>query len=253
MVMTKDNIKAVILLAGVGRRAWPESLYTPKSLFLIGNKPLLWYSIRNLVEVGVKEFCLVVGFEEDQIKHFVNIRFPHIKVTYIKSEKYLSTHCIYSYFMATPFFKNNNFFRLVGDLIYSKNILNSLIKSQKRIVTAVEKKEKRSPEEFSVRVDKEKGLILKYGEEISGLEAYGEVKGIDFISKRGSIEVADSLVDLINQGKTNYFADFAYQNIINHGGSVHFIDLSNNDFWYEIDTKRDYDFAIKSLESRGLL
>ena len=63
-------MKAIILAGGFGYRLGIESTRTPKPLIEIGNKPLLWYIMKNYSYNGVKNFIICTGY-----KHFSFIKF----------------------------------------------------------------------------------------------------------------------------------------------------------------------------------
>jgi glucose-1-phosphate thymidylyltransferase len=56
-------MKAIILCAGLGTRLRPLTFSIAKHLIPVGNKPVLFFAIENLVEVGVREVGLIVSKE----------------------------------------------------------------------------------------------------------------------------------------------------------------------------------------------
>ena len=243
---TNSNLKALILVAGRGSRQGGLTDDTNKSLLIVGKNPILWYSIKNLIETGVENICLVTGYKSRKIHTFIRKNFPNDKITFIFNKIFLSTNSIYSYYLARNFFYKSNFFRLDGDLVYSKNILRELINSNKKIVAAVEKKRKKSSEELSVSVGTKNRQIKKYCKTLSRKEAFGDAKGIEFVTKEASGIVSNSLVSMIQNGKINEYAEMAYQNIINNGGVVNYSLLEPGDYWCDVDTNQDLETAIKN-------
>ncbi len=241
------EVKALILLAGTGSRLWPLTKVIHKALLPIGEYPLLWYSISNLKSFGINKICLVVGFQAKQIKNFMDVYFPNLKVKYVYNKIFNSSNSIYSYYLASSFIKNSRYIRLEGDLIYNKGILKSLILKEGGIISAVEKKLKKSFEEYSVIVDEKSNLLLKYGKNISIKNSYGEAKGIEIISKEGSLLVRSTLREIVKKGDLNKYAEVTYQNIINTGGIINYVKLNKSDFWCEIDTYEDLDYANKNI------
>ncbi len=64
-------MKAVILAAGEGARMGPFTASEPKVMIPVGNKPILEYAVEALVENGVRELVLIVGYRKERIQsHF---------------------------------------------------------------------------------------------------------------------------------------------------------------------------------------
>lgn len=70
---TKPVTKAMILAGGLGTRFLPATLAVAKELVAIGNKPILLYHLKDLVEAGITD-VLIVGnrFKEESFKNFLN-------------------------------------------------------------------------------------------------------------------------------------------------------------------------------------
>ena len=64
--------QAVILAGGQGERLKPLTNHIPKPLALINGIPFLDYLIHSLVEVGIKEILLLVGYKYEQIVNRYN-------------------------------------------------------------------------------------------------------------------------------------------------------------------------------------
>ena len=63
--------KAVILAAGRGKRMGSFTEQTPKPMLLVDGKPMLEHILGRLSAAGVAEFCIVVGYQHEQIEaHF---------------------------------------------------------------------------------------------------------------------------------------------------------------------------------------
>ncbi len=62
-----NELKAVILAGGSGRRLWPLTETIPKPMLPLGGKPTLEHVINNLKSAGFKEIIIVVGYMKDQI------------------------------------------------------------------------------------------------------------------------------------------------------------------------------------------
>ncbi len=64
-------MRAIIPVAGVGERLRPFTHTTPKPLLSLAGKPILGHIIDNLLENGVDELVLVVGYLGEKIEEYV--------------------------------------------------------------------------------------------------------------------------------------------------------------------------------------
>lgn len=61
----QNNISAVILAAGKGKRMLSK---TQKVLHKIGNQPMVYYPLYNLLQAGITDLYVVVGFQAEKVK-----------------------------------------------------------------------------------------------------------------------------------------------------------------------------------------
>lgn len=246
--MNARGIKAVILLAGDGGRLQPLTHKTPKCLLVAGGKPLLWYSLTHLIDIGISEFIFVVGHKAEMIKHYVQQNFPNIRCTFIYNNEYNEKNIIYSFYLARKHLRNTTFLRVEGDLLYNRDIPLRLLSRTRGIISAVEPKHKTTPEEFCVRVNPKKGTIIEYGKHIAPKQAYGLAHGIDFVAKNASLAVFHALEEIIRRNQTQEYAEFAFQYVAKLGGPVFYQDNDPTDFWFDVDTEADLAFAQKNIQ-----
>ena len=60
------TLKGLILSGGKGSRLRPFTYTSAKQLVPIANKPVLFYTIEQLVECGITDIAIVVGDTADQ-------------------------------------------------------------------------------------------------------------------------------------------------------------------------------------------
>lgn len=57
-------MKAIIPVAGAGTRLRPLTYTQPKPLIPVAGKPILSFIIDPLIEQGVTEFLIILGYQE---------------------------------------------------------------------------------------------------------------------------------------------------------------------------------------------
>ncbi|ACV11174.1 Nucleotidyl transferase [Halorhabdus utahensis DSM 12940] len=82
---------AIVLAAGEGTRLRPLTHNRPKPMLPAGNTPILEYVLDALVEAGVEELVLVVGYERDRVQNHVGPTYRGRPVTYVDQTKQLGT------------------------------------------------------------------------------------------------------------------------------------------------------------------
>lgn len=90
--MSGDNIPAVVLAAGEGRRLDPLTNRRPKPMVPVANQPILEYVVSAIADAGIDRIVLVVGYQEERIRnHFGDGNEWGIEIEYVVQEKQLGT------------------------------------------------------------------------------------------------------------------------------------------------------------------
>lgn len=85
-------MKAVILAAGEGARMGPFTASVPKVMIPVGNRPILEFVVRALVENGVRDIIMVIGYRRERIQaYFQDGKAFDARVTYVQEPKQLGT------------------------------------------------------------------------------------------------------------------------------------------------------------------
>ena len=89
-------MKAIIPVAGAGTRLRPLTYTQPKPLIPVAGKPIFSFIIDPLIEQGVTEYLIILGYLGDKIEAFVEEKYPHLSVSYIYQEERLgSAHALW--------------------------------------------------------------------------------------------------------------------------------------------------------------
>lgn len=120
--------EAVILAAGEGTRLKPFTQYMPKVMLPVANKPILEYVVDSLVENGIFDIIMVVGYKKESImNYFGEGKRWGANIKYAIQEKQLGTG--HALLQAEKYVKGEEFIVLPGDNIIDKYIISKLINS----------------------------------------------------------------------------------------------------------------------------
>lgn len=87
--MTVDT--GVVLAAGEGTRLRPMTHNRPKPMLPAANRPILEHVLDALVDAGVSELVLVVGYKRDRVQDHVGPTYRGVPVEYVVQEKQLGS------------------------------------------------------------------------------------------------------------------------------------------------------------------
>jgi dTDP-glucose pyrophosphorylase len=83
---------AVIMAGGRGERLRPLTDNTPKPMLKLGEKPIIEYTIDRLIDFGIENIFITIGYLGNQIKeYFGDGSQKGIKIIYIEEDKPLGT------------------------------------------------------------------------------------------------------------------------------------------------------------------
>ena len=237
-----NSMKAIILGAGIGKRLLPLTKDIPKGLIEIGGKTILEHQIDSLVDCGVSDIVLVVGHGAESVKKKLGNR-----VRYIYNPDYKNTNNIFSLWLARDEMKDNDCLCFHSDILFQEKILKDLIEHTGDICLSVEEKDRQE----MIRVKVKDKLITEIGKPIPYVEAYGNFIGLAKFSAIICDGFIKKMTKYIQNNKTQMFFTAPINNLIKNNIQVHPI-LTNGLFWYDIDSKKDYEEAKQALKRKIL-
>ncbi|MFZ9660624.1 MAG: sugar phosphate nucleotidyltransferase [Chitinophagaceae bacterium] len=108
-------MKAIIPVAGAGTKLRPHTYTQPKALIPIAGKTVLSIIIKQLLDAGVKDFVLVVGYLGDKIQNYVLEHFPQLNFHFVHQNDRLGLgHAIY---LSREYVGNDELLIVLGDTI----------------------------------------------------------------------------------------------------------------------------------------
>ncbi len=85
-------VSAVIMAGGLGMRLRPLTINTPKPMLKVGNIPILEINIKRLLQFGIQEIFLCVGYLKEQIiEHFGDGSQWNCTIRYIEENQPMGT------------------------------------------------------------------------------------------------------------------------------------------------------------------
>lgn len=114
-----SNMQAVVLAAGKGTRLEPLTDEKPKPLVEVDGRPILEDVFDNLIEIGVDEFVVVVGYMKEKIIERYEDEYRDVPITYAhqREQKGLA----HALLQAEPHI-NDDFVVMLGDNVFRANL-----------------------------------------------------------------------------------------------------------------------------------
>lgn len=211
-------MKGIILAGGSGSRLWPLTKVVSKQLMPVFNKPMIYYPLSTLIDLGINDILLIS--DPINITHFKKLlnngsQFG-IKIKYCVQKK--PNGLAEAYVLAEDFLKRSNSVLILGDnIFYSSNINDDLSKKifsgSKVFLYKV-----KDPNRYGVaKIDQKRKKIVKIKEKpkkflssyaITGLYFYDK-HAVEYAknlkpSKRGELEITDLNQIYLNKKKLTY-------------------------------------------------
>jgi choline kinase len=240
-------MRAVILAAGIGSRIRPLTDNKHKSLLEVAGKPILLRMVDNIKACGINEIVVITGYREDEVKEFLTSKYPDLKFTFKRNEKYLETNTGYSLLLTRELVEDDDFVKFDADVVFEQEILEKLIKSENSAL-CIDRNINLEAEEVKVVTDS-KGKVLEVGKKLDPHKANGESIGIEKITKEAAIVLFDELDSLLSDKKNwQEYYDDTYTTMVVKGVPFNAVDITGLK-WVEIDTHQDYELANKIFGS----
>lgn len=204
-------MKALVLCAGKGTRLQPITYSLPKHVIPLANQPIVFHIIKKLVNLGITEIGLIVGYKQEIIREVVGNGVKlGAKVEYIvQDEPKGLAHAVK---IGQSFVGSEPFMVFLGDNIFEDDLSN-LVKRYKieKPDSIIILKEVDEPQRFGIAIMEEDRLVkvVEKPKEppsnwaIAGVYIFDErvFSAIDNLkpSWRGEYEITDAIQELIDQ------------------------------------------------------
>ena len=238
--MDNKNLKVIILAAGEGTRLRQYTLDRPKCMVEIDGVSLIDRQLEVIKSEGIDDIVIIGGYKSEMLKR------SEIKLKV--NARYFETNMVWTLFSAEEELEGDVIVSY-GDIVYSKNILKALIKSEADIAVTIDKKwegywreRNENPlddaETLKLRKD---GSISEIGQKPSSLEEIeGQYMGLMKFSSEGVRQLKSAFHSALESGEllgkeveNSYMTDLI-QFIVSIGGKVASVQIDED--WVEVDT-----------------
>ncbi|MBU9848562.1 sugar phosphate nucleotidyltransferase, partial [Rahnella aceris] len=122
-------MKAIILAAGLGSRLRPITNDRPKAMVTMLEEPTLFRTIKQLMDVGIKEVTIVVGYKQEMVIKEINKYFGEGKIKFIKNEIFGESGTALSFYLAAKE-TDSDVLMLEGDVLFETQLLKRIVGSE---------------------------------------------------------------------------------------------------------------------------
>jgi 2-aminoethylphosphonate-pyruvate transaminase len=231
-------LQAVILAAGKGTRLKAKTDTLPKAMIEIEGKPLLEYSLDALIENGLTDVILVVGFRHESITRRFGTRYRGLKIRYVLNDNYAGSGSMYSLALVKDIIEDE-ILLMESDLLYESRAISLLLNGGHPNCILAAGLSGSGDEVYICANDKQE--ITELGKNIPGSSkknAIGELAGISRFQHKFLKLVFSKAQEDFQNGKLNYHYEECVYRTSKQTTPIHVV--ANKDLaWIEIDTAED--------------
>jgi len=231
-------LQAVILAAGKGTRLKAKTDMLPKAMIEIEGKPLLEYSLDALIEYGLSDVIMVVGFRHETISRRFGNQYRGLNIQYVENDKYADSGSMYSLALVKDII-DDEVLLLESDLLYESRAISLLLDSNRPNSVLVAGLSGSGDEVYICANNKQE--ITELGKQISVSSkqtAMGELAGISRFQRNFLDLVFTVALEDFQNGQMNYHYEECVFRTSQQTIPIHAVPATDL-AWVEIDTAED--------------
>lgn len=120
-------MKAVILLAGMGKRISAAYHGMHKALIPLNGRPLLSYILDNIRSSGMTEVVAVLGYHASEVESVLHQDIDRLNIQICINEQFEATNNLASLMQAEQLLQDEDFIVINGDMVFDYRILQNLL------------------------------------------------------------------------------------------------------------------------------
>jgi NDP-sugar pyrophosphorylase family protein len=228
-------MQALILAGGKGTRLRPLTVYTPKPIVPVLNRPFLIYQIEILRRAGIKDITLSLSYQPDKIEDLLGDGLDYgVNLRYVTEPAPMGTGGAYK-FAANRIRETTVVFN--GDILTDLDVFEVIGFHQQKhaeatiVLTPVE-----NPSAYGLVETDEGSKVLQFlekpkPEELANLTTKNISAGIYILEP--------SVLDTIPEGENYSFEYNVFPNLLNERKSFYGFVMKGN-YWRDIGTPKSY-------------
>lgn len=224
-------MQALILAGGKGTRLRPLTVYTPKPIVPMVDRPFLLFQIDLLKRAGITDITLSLSYQPDKIHQLLGNGIEHgVTIRYISEPTPLGTAGAYRFAMqdakATTIVLN-------GDILTDTNIANVIgVHKKNRAEATIAVVPVDDPARYGVVATDDRGMVTSFDEKPT------EAGPINTINA-GIYVLEPSILKMIDEGAAATFEREVFPQIIDEKRRF-FAYSMKKDYWRDIGTPENY-------------
>lgn len=207
------GMKAIIPLAGLGKRMRPHTWSKPKPLLNVAGKPVLGHVLDRIGLLDIEEVIFIIGWLGDQIKEYVGANYDFRAHYVIQEELKGQAHAIY---LAREHLSGPCVIVFV-DTLFEADLSVIEERSADAIIFVQEVED---PRRFGVVVE-EGGRIVRLIEKPDGYEHRKAIIGMYYVNDAADLlDAIEHLLQQEIQTKGEFYIADAFQIMIDRGAQI---------------------------------
>jgi L-glutamine-phosphate cytidylyltransferase len=244
-------LKAILLVAGEGTRLRPYTLDCPKCMVKVDGVSLLDRQLAVLKSQDITDIVLLGGYKSEMLQG----KGSKLKI----NPRYYETNMVWTLFCAEDEIEGDVIISY-GDIVYSKEILQAIMKSKADIAVTIDKEwesywrarnEDPLDDAETLKLDPD-GRIIEIGQKPKSLsEIEGQYMGLIKLSSKGVTQLksvfkklVENNEELLNKPIENAYMTDLLQVVINENIPVQSVPVFSG--WVEVDTVSDLHSPVTS-------
>lgn len=223
-------MKALIMAAGRGTRISRHLDGRPKCTVDVGGTPLVERTVRGLLNCGIKQIGIVVGYRGDVIRRILQ-DYP---ICYFENPFYDVTNSIASLWFARDFL-DDSMIMMNGDVYLERTLMDLVVRTT---VSPVLFSDETRTDEADYRLKYVNGRLIAYGKDLPDDETTGEYVGVAHVASH-DLDIFRNKLELLIRAQRHglWWEDILYS--LSCEMKISVTDISPL-FWGEVDYIEDY-------------